>query len=85
MRDLKTTTRFDAGLESMRGDYPRIDFALDNIKPSIQDRPETFSVVIGQPFSVAKLIAFEGVPDATICFRYDDQEVVLMRIDLNYV
>jgi hypothetical protein len=69
----------------MRGDYPRIDFALDGIKPFIQERPETFLSVIGQPISIAKLVAFEGIPDATIYFRYDDKEVVLMRIELNYV
>ncbi len=83
MRKFGKTTKFDSGVDSMRGAYPRIDFAIESITPSLLAKPETFPSIIGKDISVAKLLAFDGIPDATIYFRFDDATVMLLSIGLN--
>jgi len=81
MRNIQKVDRFVKQLESLPGDFSRLDEAIAVVESVLCNRPETFDCIIGSELRCLKLRPFFGVPPLVIYFRFDENTVYLMRAE----
>lgn len=77
MRTIVQGDRVAEEFARLRLDYRRFDEAFSATEDALVKTPETFPLVPGTELRRLKLVPFEGVPNLSLFFRFNDNEVVL--------
>ncbi len=81
-RKLFRSTRYIEQIEAIPEGFSRTQERITRLEESLQDNCEGYPGVIGMPMQYIRIVGFSEVAPLIIYFNYDDQNVVMLRAEL---
>lgn len=82
MRTIREEPTFRERLEKLGVSPKRMDELLEGILLTVASHPEIFDRVPGKDLWRFRVIPFPGMPRMNVWFRYDDQYVDFIEVDV---
>jgi hypothetical protein len=82
MRTIREAEAFSKKLVELGVSPKRMDELLEGISLTVATHPEIFEQVPGKNLRRFRIVPFPGLPQLNVWFRYDEQYVDLVEIDV---